>query len=368
MADHSSKTPSEIMGSDEWKNADLPMRRIIFVREVARYPAFANADAETQAAIRQRFNVDDPSTAPKSAEAVAPKDVLDEDGGSTTIDPKLENQLFGELNIPPLPKDGKDAAAEAAPKSLLSRAITDYPYTIGGGLLGFGAGTSETVMNAGNLLKEAFKDAASGKPTTSGGKWLANYAFMDRDFVGGVPQAAAAYQRGKTKGVIGKELQKMYGPEWSPNKRLSIEGWLKEQELFKELAQKAANSQVAKTISGTMGKIPFGSTLAGVGAGLDTAEAVRRYKPKYDENGQMTEEGDVGGAILSGLSAAGQLGMTLPHPVPRLAGTALTLGVMPADYVYQTMAHNKRRAKKGLAPITRKQSEIEYDPMGNPTN
>jgi hypothetical protein len=67
-----------ILESPQWKNASQEERELIFARRVARDPDYANADAETQAMIRQRFGlgdvtpVEEPAPAPAKAPAPAP--------------------------------------------------------------------------------------------------------------------------------------------------------------------------------------------------------------------------------------------------------------------------------------------------------
>lgn len=61
-------TGSEIRASKEWQQASPEERRIIFARKVAKDPNYANADAETQALIRQKFGLEEPA-APEAAPA-----------------------------------------------------------------------------------------------------------------------------------------------------------------------------------------------------------------------------------------------------------------------------------------------------------
>jgi hypothetical protein len=164
-----------------------------------------------------------------------------------------------------------------------------------------------------------------------------------------------ARERAAARGKVSSKIQQLHGVDAVQKGLLSIEGWAREQQMLKELADKARLKQVAQATSKTLGKIPFGSTLAGLGAGIDTAEAAKRY-----------QEGDIGGAGISGISALGQAATLIPHPVPRLGGALTTLAAMPADYIYKMMRENEERRKKGRAPATRGQREIEYDPMGNP--
>ena len=67
-------TGSEIRASKEWQQASPEERRVIFARKVAKDPNYANADAETQALIRQKFGLEEPAVeaAPAPAPAEAP--------------------------------------------------------------------------------------------------------------------------------------------------------------------------------------------------------------------------------------------------------------------------------------------------------
>jgi hypothetical protein len=72
-------TGSEIRASKEWQQASPEERQRIFARKVAKDPNYANADAETQALIRQKFGLEEPAVeaapvapAPVEAPAEAP--------------------------------------------------------------------------------------------------------------------------------------------------------------------------------------------------------------------------------------------------------------------------------------------------------
>lgn len=365
------KTGSEILESSEWKNGDPITRRKIFLREVASQPDYQNASGEMQAKIYERFRdqmgfppeegaapAEVPSVAPAAPPVtteVAPAAAVDLDSQlmqePNPVNQALENQLFGQDNLPPAPLV---MAEEPAPPagSILEQAIRNYPYTLGGGLVGLGFGTAEAASGAKGMLSNLMDGAP---PATSGEKWLRNWAGMERELPGGVPAGAAAYQRSKLRGQVGKSIQQKYGPEASKKALLSIEGWMREQQMLRDLAEKASKAKAAETASKMLGRVPLGSTLTGASSALDVAEGLRRYR-----------QGDVGGAGLSGLSALGQAGMLLPHPVPRLGGAALTLGTMPAEYIYRTLEENRRRAGRGLAPVSKGQAEIQYDPTGMP--
>lgn len=66
-------TGSEIRASKEWQQASPEERQRIFARKVAKDPNYANADAETQALIRQKFGLEE--AAPVEAAPVAPAPV-----------------------------------------------------------------------------------------------------------------------------------------------------------------------------------------------------------------------------------------------------------------------------------------------------
>ena len=257
-----------------------------------------------------------------------------------------------------------EAPAEAAEPSALPEVSSELPASLTeptpepllvdpktGALVGAGVGaTAGTVETGRNLLgrRQAAPIEPARAPITGspGQKWSAKTGF-GRGEGETVREVSEAFQRAKNKGKVSSRIP--------VGGTLNIHEWFRQKELAEELARRAAQSQIVQNVSKVAGKIPFGSTLAGAGAGLDVAEAAKRY-----------QEGDVGGAAISGISALGQAAMLAPHPVPRLGGALATAAAMPADYVYQVMRENERRKKKGLPPITKPVEEIQYDPMGNP--
>lgn len=343
------KTGSEILNSEEWKNADEEGRRKIFVREVATTPEFRDASGEQQLQVFQRFGIGEPGESAQPAqpapEVVAPVNLEE---AAAAPDARLEQELFG--NMPPAPVQPMEEPP--APPSMLGRAISDFPYAIAGGLGGFSAGTAEAMSGGRDILKNIM---SGNPPATSGEKWLRNWAGMERDVAGGVPAGAATYQRSKMQGKVGENIQRKFGPDVAKKGLLSIEGWMKEQQMLRELAEKAAQSQAVEKATKMLGRVPFGSTMAGVGAGLDVAETARRVEQK-----------DPLGAAISGIKAISQAGMLIPNPVTRLGGLGLTLGMMPVEDLYQTLRQNRMRSERGQSPMTRTPQEIQFDPMGMP--
>lgn len=355
------RTGTEILESQEYqeavKSGDEQRRRRILNREIFSTPEFRDASVEEQKKIFERFNVGDETPSEmKIPEAelarIAPKSAVEpaalEAPAVSAEPPNLEAELFGQTP-PPMSESPMDIPE---PPSMVQRAATDLPYTVAGGLTGLAAGTAEAAMGAKDLLR----NIASGQPPqTSGQKWLQNWAGMQKDVAGGVPQGAAAYQRSKMQGRVGENIQRRFGPQVAEKSLLNIEGWMREQQLLKDLAEKARLSEMAQGVSKVMGRIPFGSTAVGASAALDVAEALRRGR-----------ENDPLAAAVSGLSAIGQAGMLIPHPATRLGGLGLTTATMPLDYVIKMLQQNRRRAAVGLAPATRAPQEIQYDPTGMP--
>jgi hypothetical protein len=64
------------------------------------------------------------------------------------------------------------------------------------------------------LLKAGIQpEAAPSRATTSGTKWYQNWAGGNKEIAGGVPEAAAQYQRSKGQGEVTKKLTKKFGPD-----------------------------------------------------------------------------------------------------------------------------------------------------------
>jgi hypothetical protein len=271
-------------------------------------------------------------------------------------------------------------AEEAAPEVSLPEVTSEMPQSLTeevpepppidpktGALVGTGAGfiagSAETGVNyltgrRQRLAEEARRLAEAADTRSPGQKYSGKTGFgrgegyTVREVSDEFKQAR---EKAQARGKVSEKVQRLYGGEAVKKGLLNIEGWAREQQMLRELADKARLRQAAEATAKIAGKIPFGSTLAGLGAGLDAAEAAQRY-----------QEGDFGGAGISGISALGQAAMLAPHPVPRLGGALATAAAMPADYIYKMMRENEKRKKKGLPPITTTPEEIEYDPLGNP--
>ena len=209
------------------------------------------------------------------------------------------------------------------------------------------------------LLRMGIQPEAAPKGATSGTKWLQGWAGMDREIAGGVPEAAAAYNRSKGQGKISGRLTKMYGP-LKPGQ--SIADKLLENSSANAAAstqraaaipaaEAAAAARLADATPGRLSKAAdvvkspiVGGALSGAGAGLSFYEAYRRFM-----------DGDRSGAVISALGGAGALASMVPGL--GLPGAAVGLASMPALYI------NDMLKEKTTAPGR----DIEVDVMGNPT-
>lgn len=192
------------------------------------------------------------------------------------------------------------------------------------------------------LLKAGIQpESAASKAPTSGTKWYQNWAGGNKEIAGGVPQAAAQYQRSKGQGEITKGLTKKFGPEifsGEPGQikpsiadRLIAQG--KEAEAAAAArnaampaAEAAAQAKLAAATPGPLSKVAnvakaplVGGALGGAGAGLSFYEAYQRYMA-----------GDRSGAVLSALSGAG--GLMSMVPGLQLPGLAVMGGATAAQY------------------------------------
>lgn len=192
------------------------------------------------------------------------------------------------------------------------------------------------------LLKAGIQpEVAPSKATTSGTKWYQNWAGGNKEIAGGVPEAAAKYQRSKGQGEVTKNLTKKFGPDLFSNEPGQIKESLvdrlirqgKEAEAAtsaRSAAMPAAEAAAAKRLAdatpGPMAKVAsvakaplVGGALGGAGAGMSFYEAYQRYM-----------NGDTSGAVLSVLAGAG--GLMSMVPGLQVPGLALGLGATGVQY------------------------------------
>lgn len=192
------------------------------------------------------------------------------------------------------------------------------------------------------LLKAGIQpEATPSKAPTSGTKWYQNWAGGNKEIAGGVPEAAAKYQRSKGQGEVTKNLTKKFGPDLFSNEPGQIKESLvdrlirqgKEAEASTSAraaampaAEAAAAKRLADATPGPMAKVAsvakaplVGGALGGAGAGMSFYEAYQRYM-----------NGDTSGAVLSALAGAG--GLMSMVPGLQIPGLAVGLGATGAQY------------------------------------
>lgn len=110
--------------------------------------------------------------------------------------------------------------------------------------------------------------------------------------------------------------------------------------------QKVAN--VAQKAGEVMNRYPIASnTLAGAGAGFAAQDALNRYRA-----------GDMAGAAIAGVGAAGSLASMIPHPLTKGIGTGLSMASPAALLVLDKMRQQTERQPQRALSNT--------DAMGNP--
>lgn len=175
---------------------------------------------------------------------------------------------------------------------------------------------------------------------TSGTKWIRNWAGMDRDIAGGVPEASAAYQRTKGQGKVTGRLSQRFGPDAlqpgglsikNPKYDPAVRGAAEAADVLRQgeiaAAQGAAEARLAAATPGPLSQIgkAFSSPLvqgplAGGFAGLSFYEAYQRWLA-----------GDRSGAVIEALGGVG--GLMSMVPGLQIPGMALGAATIPAQYL-----------------------------------
>lgn len=215
----------------------------------------------------------------------------------------------------------------------------------------------DEVANAGTRAEQVWKLPAgsiaqanaalkeSKAAMTSGGKWLKNWANINRpEFVGGVPEASQTFESIKPQGKITSKNYSRFG-----TKPLHISGQIAQNELAELAAAQAAKqaqtlehaSKAAKILSG------FGKTAGVAGVGLGAYDAYKRM-----------HEGDTYGAALGGLGTAASI-------APMFMGSAGILPAVGAAAPLMMMAHDRIEHLKQHPEDVQLQND-RFDPLGMP--
>jgi hypothetical protein len=214
--------------------------------------------------------------------------------------------------------------AEAAPPTGGRDEATASTNQIMSGGVGAAAGAAARNLpqQIGNMVRD---------PVT--GKWMALENYGRQMFGGkwyGGENLSDVYQRGYK--VTGDPLKGI-----SPDAKLAAQY---EAEALKGITpgQKIAAKTpgfLKPALTAPMGVL--GRGLAGLGAGMQGADAMTRYN-----------EGDTSGAIISGLGAMGTAAAMIPHPVARIVGTGVGLGAEGLNMFLDKLKNKKRMAHGGL--------------------
>lgn len=193
---------------------------------------------------------------------------------------------------------------------------------IGGGAAGLGLSLARMGADVGGAAMQGIgrnimQGATRAGGGTGGEKWARNWAGQERPGVGGVPEAAAAYQRSKGQGKVSGRMSKMWGPAGPGEPAALVD------RLLARSATPSGLDQVKTMFKSLMGPASLGARYALPPLALAAAggEGIRAK--------QMYEEGDPTGATLAGLSALGAAGSLTP-----LAPVAVPLGAASGAMQY----------------------------------
>ena len=214
--------------------------------------------------------------------------------------------------------------AEAAPQTGGRDEATASTNQIMGGGVGaaVGAAARNLPQQIGNMVRD---------PVT--GKWMAleNYGrqMFGNKWYGGA-NMSDVYQRGyKASG----DPLKGIAPDPIAAAKYEAEA-LKGITPGQKIAAKTPG-MLKPLLTSPMGAL--GRGVAGLGAGMQGADAMTRYN-----------EGDTSGAIISGLGAMGTAAAMIPHPVARIVGTGVGLGAEGLNMFLDKLKNKKQMAKGGL--------------------
>jgi soluble lytic murein transglycosylase-like protein len=206
----------------------------------------------------------------------------------------------------------------------------------------FSAG-SQLTGAAGRRLVDALEGMSRiGQPsgTTSGEKWLANWAGVNKPGVGGVPEATATYQRMKDHGKVSGRATKMFGPRMPGEPASIVDRLMARGQQREALArqQQSPMNMLRRGVSSPLGRVGIGAL-----GGLSAAEQAQAGLEKYAEQ-------DMPMAAAYGVGAAGSALAAFPYGPTQIAGGAMALSPM-AMYLYRK-ATEKGEGKPSGLPAT----------------
>lgn len=188
-------------------------------------------------------------------------------------------------------------------------------------------------LSALGQLPELLKNAPqAGSGATSGAKWLQNWGGIAKEgFEGGVPEAAAQYNKMRPQGKVSGALAKRglvtpqpVQPGVFTGGQLSIAG--------KSPAAAAPGplSQAGGMSKKVLGAVTGSPVLSGALGGLSMAESGQEFYDRY-------KQGDIPGMMISGAGAVGGGLQMLPHPASRTIGAGLSAASPLTMYLYDKL-------------------------------
>lgn len=218
------------------------------------------------------------------------------------------------------PSTDENITAPSVEDKSAEEGVNKFIYPTVGGIAGAGAGATQKVGRLVKNITDAANPAKLAEAQLQASKNAVETWGRTQHRVPGMPtEKPGLYFNQPTyaleKEMAQKEIAKMiadpkYHSEILAQQKPAVQAF------EKRIA--AANPTVGQKIGGALTRSPIGvigGGLAGIGAGMQAADAVNRYN-----------RGDTTGAIISGLGAAGTAGAMIPHPVARVGGTVLSLG------------------------------------------
>lgn len=192
-----------------------------------------------------------------------------------------------------------------------------------------GAQTLGAIRDLPELLRGA--PAPSGGPT-SGAKWLQNWGNIAKEgFQGGVPEAAAQYNKMKPQGEIMGALAKKglitpqpVQPGVFTGGQLSISG---------QPAPAPAPGPLSQTggmLKGAAGAALRSPITMGALGGLSMAEQGQEFYSRYKDK-------DIPGMMISGAGVGGGALSLVPHPATRALGAGLSAASPLTMYLYDKL-------------------------------
>lgn len=260
-----------------------------------------------------------------------------EEPPATTLSYLNKINALGGFVPTPQPEPEVDRGAPTPTPEIAPASEEDYrrqQAAVTGAMMGAGAGALTDVKRA--VLGGGPEAPRTGTPVQ---KWGQAMGYGDR---GGQTYAQAhEFEQGTRKGaqVRNPSTGQTFKPEFRVAKPPIIEPTPSP---LQQVGQKA------QQVGAVMNRYPIASnTLAGAGAGFAGQDAVNRYK-----------QGDVAGAAIAGIGAAGSLASMIPHPLTKGIGTGISMASPAALFVLDKMRQQTERQPQRALSNT--------DAMGNP--